>query len=269
MNIFIILKGILIGIAKIIPGLSGAVLMISFNLYDKAIDAITNFVSDVKNNFLFLFNLGLGVVIGIVFFSNILKYFINNYYAYTTSLFIGLILGGVPIIGKNINKNKSNYIFLFISFVLMLLLSISNINNSYIIKNNFLDILIFFISGILEAFGTVVPGISSTALLMIIGIYNIYIDILSNLYDVVYIFNNIGFIASFGIGLFFGIIIVSLLIDYLFKNYKSITFSIIMGISLSSLLLLFINTIFYVNSIYMFIICLFFIFVGYIISIKI
>ena len=129
--------------------------------------------------------------------------------------------------------------------------------------------MIFFISGILEAFGTVVPGISSTALLMIIGIYNIYIDILSNLYDVVYIFNNIGFIASFGIGLFFGIIIVSLLIDYLFKNYKSITFSIIMGISLSSLLLLFINTIFYVNSIYMFIICLFFIFVGYIISIKI
>ena len=268
MNIFIILKGILIGIAKIVPGLSGAVLMISFNLYDKAIDAITNFFCNVKKNFFFLFNLGIGVLIGIVFFSNILKYFINNYYAYTTSLFIGLILGGIPVIGKNINKSKFDCLFFIISFILMLMLSISNVNNSYIIKNNFIDIIIFFISGLLEAFGTVVPGVSSTALLMIVGIYNIYINILSNFYDFEYIIKNISFIVSFGLGLFIGIILISSLVDYLFKNYKSITFSVIMGISLCSLLLLFVNVLFYINSIYMFVICLFFIFIGFIIGIN-
>ena len=85
------LKGILIGIAKIIPGLSGSILMISFNLYDRAINAITNFFSNIKDNFLFLANLTLGIVIGISLFSNILSYFITNYYTYTTSLFIGLI----------------------------------------------------------------------------------------------------------------------------------------------------------------------------------
>lgn len=81
------LKGILIGIAKIIPGLSGSILMISFNLYDRAINAITNFFSNIKDNFLFLANLTLGIVIGISLFSNILSYFITNYYTYTTSLF--------------------------------------------------------------------------------------------------------------------------------------------------------------------------------------
>ena len=109
MNIQIFLKGILIGIAKIIPGLSGSVLMISFNLYDKAIDAITNFFSDVKRNFTFLLNISLGILIGIVMFSNILNYFIKNYYVYTTSLFIGLILGGIPLIlGSASRSRKGN-----------------------------------------------------------------------------------------------------------------------------------------------------------------
>ena len=80
MNIQEFLKGILIGVAKIIPGLSGSVLMISFNLYDKAIDSITNFFKDIKANFLFLANLSIGIIIGIVIFSNILNYFINNYF---------------------------------------------------------------------------------------------------------------------------------------------------------------------------------------------
>ena len=87
-----ILKGIIIGIAKIVPGLSGTVLMISFNLYDKAISAITRFFDNPKSNFKFLLTLFMGVMIGIVFFSKIVSYFINNYYIYTISLFIGLIL---------------------------------------------------------------------------------------------------------------------------------------------------------------------------------
>ena len=269
MNILEIFKGILIGIAKVVPGLSGSVLMISFNLYDKAIDAITNFFDDVKNNFLFLFNLGVGILVGIVFFSNILKYFINNYYAYTISLFMGLIIGGLPVIWKNICKDKVHYSYLIISFFIMFILSLSNVNNSYVIKGNFIDNLVFFVSGLLEAFGTVIPGISSTALLMIVGIYPIYIDILSRLYDISYILSNIYFIVFFGMGLFVGIIFISVIIDYLFKNYKSITFAIIMGVSISSILLLFVNVIFYINSIYMVIISLLFIFIGYLVSSKI
>ena len=83
MDINLILKGIIVGVAKIIPGLSGAVLMISFNLYDRAIDSIVNFFSDVRKNLRFVINFGIGVLIGIIFFSNVINYFISNYYVYT------------------------------------------------------------------------------------------------------------------------------------------------------------------------------------------
>ena len=121
-----ILKGIIIGIAKIIPGLSGTVLMISFNLYDRAIESITSFFDNTKNNFIFLFKLFIGVVIGVVFFSKLVSYFINNYYLYTISLFIGLILGGISVIKKEIKNKKSSYALMFISFLIMLWFSFSN-----------------------------------------------------------------------------------------------------------------------------------------------
>lgn len=269
MNIMLILEGIIVGIAKIIPGLSGAILMISFNIYDRTIDAITNFFSDIKNNLLFIINFGIGVGIGIVCFSNVIYYLINNYYVYTTSLFVGLIMGGIPVIGKNIDNSRNGYIILIVSFVLMIFLSISSINNNYVIKNNSMDTIIFVFAGIVEAFGTVIPGISSTALLMIIGIYNKYIYILSNMYNISSVINNIYFIIPFGIGLLGGLISISLLVDYLFKNYKEYTFSFIMGICLASIVLLIIKILFNITSIYMVFISLLLILIGYIIGIII
>ncbi len=269
MNINEFIKGIIIGVAKIIPGLSGAVIMISFNLYDRAIYALTNFFDDVKKNFLFLFNLSIGIIIGIVLFSKVISYFITNYYTYTTSLFIGLILGGFPIIIKKINKSKSNYIVIFISFLLMFILSISNINNSYAIKNNFIDIIVFFIAGLLEAFGTVVPGVSSTALLMLMGVYNIYISSISNIFNINSITNTLLFFIPFSTGMILGIILITILINYLFKHHYQITFSSILGVSISSILLLIIKVLLTINSIKVFILSLIIVIISYLIMSKI
>ena len=262
MNIQEFLKGILIGVAKIIPGLSGSVLMISFNLYDKAIDSITNFFKDIKANFLFLANLSIGIIIGIVIFSNILSYFINNYYTYTTSLFIGLILGGVPLILQSTQKSKKGYILTIISLTIMSIISLTNINFNYIIQNNFLDSIVFFGGGLLEALGTVVPGISSTALLMLVGIYNIYLEVLSNIFNFHDIIANITFLIPFSLGLLLGIILLSLLINYLFKNYRKLTFSFILGVTLSSILLLLIKVLTNIASIIEIPICIIFLIIG-------
>ena len=269
MNIKEFLKGIIIGIAKIIPGLSGAVLMISFNLYDKAIAAITNFFDDTKNNFFFLFNLSFGIIIGIVMFSNILSFFVNNYYVYTTSLFIGLILGGVPVIFRNTNQKKEDYIIIFISFMIMTLISISNIDNTYVIKNNYIDLLVFFLAGILEAIGTILPGVSSTALLMLVGVYNLFLEVLSNIFNLQFIMRTITFLIPFSIGLLSGVIILSLLINYLFKNYKSLSFSLIFGVSLSSIFLLLVKVINNINNIILIPLSIILLLIGYFITSKI
>ena len=268
MNINELMKGIIIGIAKIIPGLSGAVLMISFNLYDKAIDAITNFFSNPKKNFFFLLNLGIGIIIGIVLFSNVINYFITNYYVYTTSLFIGLILGGVPILKTKITKNCSNLSIIILSFLVMTIISISNINNTYTLQNNYLDTIVFFLSGILEALGTVLPGISSTALLMLIGVYNNYIVTLSNALNPALISQTLFFVIPFSLGLFLGIIGVSLLVNYLFKHYYEKTFSLIIGITLSSIVLLIIKLTDQFLSPISIILSLFLAILGYLIALK-
>ena len=243
--------------------------MISFNLYDRAIYAITNFFENPKKNFVFLANLSLGILIGIVFFSKVISFFINHYYTYTTSLFIGLILGGFPILFKKIDKSKGNYLIMIVSFTIMTILSLSGINNTYTLKHNYIDIIIFFISGLLEALGTVLPGISSTALLMLLGVYNIYITTISNLFNLTLIKETITFLIPFSLGILIGVISITLLVNYLFKHHYQLTFSLILGVSISSVLLLIIKVFIGITSITSLIISIFILSIGYFIMSKI
>ena len=102
----LILKGIIIGIGKIIPGVSGSMLAITLGIYQKIINSINNFLSNEKENFRFLFKLTIGIVISIVLFSNIIFKSFEQYYIITMFFFIGLIIGGFDDIKKNINSKK-------------------------------------------------------------------------------------------------------------------------------------------------------------------
>lgn len=134
------------------------------------------------------------------------------------------------------------------------------------LKNNFLDYLIFFISGFMEAVGTVVPGISSTAILMIIGTYNIIISLIGNITNYSLILSISKVLIPFTLGLIIGIIIMIKAIDILFKKYKSRVYSFILGILLSNVILLIIRTFKdKVNIIELIIGCLF-LFLGILIS---
>ena len=112
--------GIIIGSAMIVPGVSGAVIAVIFGLYDKMINSITNLFKDFKNNFLFLSVLGLGILIGAVWFSNVLMFLYNKNEFVTKLSFIGFILGGVPFLVK---KRKDQllstcyFFFIIISFM--------------------------------------------------------------------------------------------------------------------------------------------------------
>ena len=90
------IKGLIIGIGQIIPGVSGGMLAISLGLYEKGINAISNFFSNVKENLKFLVPIALGIITSILYISKVIKYFLSAYYLPTMLLFIGLIVGGVP-----------------------------------------------------------------------------------------------------------------------------------------------------------------------------
>ena len=222
-------KGFLVGIGKIIPGVSGAVIAMSMGIYDKSIEYICNFKNNKKESIKYLLPIGIGLILSVIFFSKIISFALNRFYLITMLFFIGLIIGGVPLI---INKvQKKNYYITIISFVILFVISISSIDNIYVVKNNLIDMFVFFVSGVVEAIGTVVPGISSTALLMVMGTYNIVITSIGNL-------NNIKVLLPFSVGLFIGLIVVVKIISYLFKRCEKGVYAFVLGVLLSSIVLL-------------------------------
>ena len=184
------LKGIVIGLAFIIPGVSGGTLMVMMKLYDKAINSIVNFTKDIKKNTLFLGTLGLGALAGILIFSKILNYMLLNFECPTKLVFIGLIVGGIPATYKSIIEKKNTkinwYLVLLTLFISIALYIVEKYFVNYSIEEQLLlgkvPFVAICIAGMLYASGKVIPGISGTALLMLIGMYNYLIDMVANLH---------------------------------------------------------------------------------------
>ncbi len=263
----LLLKGIVIGIGKIIPGVSGSMLAISMGIYQQMIDSVNNFLKDIKKNFIFLFKIALGVLISIIFFSNIILSCLNKYYIVTIFFFIGLIFGGFKDIGKQI-KYKNNKIAI-ITLLITLFLGMNSVNKDVNIENSIINFIYFVFVGVVDAITMVIPGISGTATLMMIGAYNKLITTFSNMLIFDLFFENISIMLPFSIGMILGIIFTVKLINYLFKNYKDNTYSSIIGFSISSIILMAIRCI---KTNYTFVALLFaflMLFLGYFISKKI
>ena len=236
------IKGFIIGIGKIIPGVSGAMLAINFKVYEKAINAVTNFFSNWKENLKFLLTLGFGILLSIVVSSKFILYLLSNYKFVTLMFFVGLIIGGTYNFGCNIKYNKKNIIIIGVFLCILLGLSLLNLNNNYVLKNNYIDYIMFFIGGIIEIFSSIVPGISGTSLLMIIGIYQEILKMITNIFNYSYVFNNIGIYLSYGLGMFLSFIFNTYLINYLLNKYKEITYAAIFGLSIASIIFLIVLT---------------------------
>ncbi len=259
--IILYIKGIIIGIGKIIPGVSGALLSIVLKVYDKAIEAVVYFFKNPKKNIVFLLNIGIGILTGIILFSNIINYALNHYYVIIMLFFIGLIIGGIPQIVKEVEKK--DYKYTIIITIILIVISLVNKNTNYIIKNNISDYLIFFLGGIFEALGTVVPGLSSTALLLILGIYNLIIESISNINKLIINYN---ILVPFSIGLLSSIFFISKIMLCLLKKHKKKTYSIILGLILSSIIILIIKTFYVYVNIIQLVIGIIFMIIGIIIS---
>ena len=222
----LLLKGFIIGIAKIIPGVSGALIAISFGIYEKAIKAISNFFENPINNFLFLFPIGLGVLLSISLTSGLILHFINNYYFPTILLFIGLIMGGIPSLIDNINIKKVKFIHILIltlSFSTVFLISLVSGQHFFVeTSNELINFLLFFIIGFIDALTMIIPGISGTAVMMILGCYNLLLNFLSSLTSVAAIFTNIFKVIPYLLGIVLCVIILSKVMTYLFDKKRSI-----------------------------------------------
>mgnify|MGYP003293852006 CR=1 FL=1 len=162
-------KGLIIGLGKIIPGVSGSVLALRLGIYEKIIYSIKGIFKNFKDNSIFLFKLGIGVLISIIIGSKLLQNILSNYYKISILIFSILIISGIP----NLIKRGNNIFYILLGLLISLFpLYLPNIN----IKSNYLFI------GFIESITTIVPGISGTALFISLDVYNDYLYLFSNIY---------------------------------------------------------------------------------------
>ena len=240
-NIILIIKGIVIALANIIPGVSGGTLMITLGVYEQIIDIISHPFKNLKNNWKFILFIGIGLVAGVLGFSKIISYCLDKFPLATPIFFIGLILGGLPLLfrkGKvKDNIKVSNILILLITFGIVLLFTFLKSGDSIVtITTDFKGITLLFLVGMVAASSMIIPGISGSFMLMLLGYYKPIIDTISNLTKFNNLWDNLKILIPFGVGIVVGIVLVAKLIEYLLKRFEIKTYFGVIGFVLASII---------------------------------
>ena len=230
-------KGVFMGIADAMPGVSGGTIALLVGIYEELIGSISNFNINLfrnlkkkgikycwnKINGNFLLSLISGVLLSLVSFVKIFSILIEKYPLFIWSFFLGLILATLFVINRNIKKwDIANFILIFIFAFLTILLSIINPS----ISEN-INLFYILICGIIASSAMILPGISGSLILVILGVYTLIINALNNLeYNIILVFL---------IGCLIGIINFSKIIKWLFHNFRDYTFSIMLGLVIGSI----------------------------------
>lgn len=227
-------QGILIGAGAILPGISSGVLCVIFGIYENLLNCVLSFFKNIKENFKYLFPIGVGSIIGVVLFGNILKYLFFAYPIQIKFIFIGLILGSIPsLIKESTSKVNFKPYYLIFTLITLLLGIFLVILEQKISKFNDTDynFLFLVISGFFMSAGIIIPGVSNTLILMLLGIYELYLDAVSIIY--------LPFLFPLLIGIFLGSIFFMKLTKFLLDKFYPQTFFAIIGFTLGSVFILY------------------------------
>lgn len=220
------LKGLIVGIGGIAPGLSGSVLLVILGLYQKTINAFATLFKNFKKNILFLLPLCIGFGMGAIIFSKIVDFLLNNFEAWTRFTFLGLVIGTIPLFYKEVKKEGfSNKYYLVIIITTILGLSIFSFNSHLFLPITNPNLFQSIILGIAVAGSSIVPGVDSAVILSTLGLYELYVSSLANF--------DLSILIPAGFGLIIGVIVISFIINKLITKFYTMTFSIIFGLFLS------------------------------------
>ena len=246
-NIILVLKGFIMGIANIIPGVSGGTLAITLGIYEKFIDAISHFMKNIKENIMFLLPVVIGMGLSLVTMSNVVSYAFDKLPIPTTLFFMGLVIGGIPLITSKVSKKKDsnktvNYIITFLTFALVIVLAFSNeIFGSGLGNANFENIdltgyILLLLVGMVAAGTMIIPGISGSLVLMLLGYYLPVVDCIKEFTHFKNIGSNFFILGFFGVGVLVGIVLIAKLIEWLLKKYETKTYYGVIGFIVASVI---------------------------------
>ena len=240
-----ILQGMVVGIANIIPGVSGGTMMVAMGLYDRLIHAITHLKSEIKESMKLLIPIFAGAGISIIALSRLFEFLLATWPIPTNFAFCGLIAGSLPFIFKKVKGHKvtvSKIIPFLIFFGVVILMALLGETGgaSADVSFGFVNVLKLFGVGVIAAATMVVPGVSGSMMLMLLGYYDTILKAINDFVDALVKFDmgglatGVGILAPFGIGVVIGIFLIAKLIEFIFSKAEIHAYYGIIGLILAS-----------------------------------
>ncbi|GGA84395.1 DUF368 domain-containing protein [Ornithinibacillus halotolerans] len=232
-----IYRGLIMGASDVIPGVSGGTIAVLLGIYDRLIAAINGlFSKEWKKHLMFLIPLGIGIGTAVLLLSNVIEWLFEHYPGPTQFFFLGLIIGILPYLFAQADVKRNfkvnHYILLLVGFVIVGSMIFLHSNEGAVIEEfTFTTYLFLFFSGFIASAAMILPGISGSFILLVLGVYTTVISAISNL--------ELDIIAVVGIGIVLGIITMSKIINYFLTHFRSGTFAVIIGLVIGSILVIF------------------------------
>ena len=242
-----ILKGILVGLAVLIPGVSGGSMIMTMGIYEQAISITSRDKKVRRAAILFLIPYGVGIVVGILGLAFIIKWLMERYLFETALCFIGMILGSLPMLYKKVKGEKFSLVGVIL-FVLMVVIMIalphlsSKAGGEGRLTMSVTGALMALILGFIGAGTMIVPGISGSMVMLVLGYYNDIIGHITGLKEVVkgglsgaaIPWGHVFALGFFAVGAVLGLLLVSRWIKWLLGHHPVPTYYAIMGLMLAS-----------------------------------
>ena len=233
------------GLANIIPGVSGGTMAVSMGIYDKLIHCLTHLFKEFKESIKFVLPILIGMGIALVGLSFVITPAFEHFPLQTNGLFIGLIVGGLPAVWKKVKGNtiRVSYVLSFLVFF-ALVIGMAAVGEtegkSADMTLSFLSVIKLFFVGVIASATMVIPGVSGSMVLLVIGYYNPIVATIKELVEALVAFNMseilrcCGILIPMGIGVIVGIFAIAKLIEIIFEKFPLQAFWAIIGLIAAS-----------------------------------
>ncbi|MEY8268068.1 DUF368 domain-containing protein [Lachnospiraceae bacterium 64-25] len=240
-----ILKGVVMGTANIIPGVSGGTMAVSMGIYDKLIHCLTHLFKEFKESIKFLIPVAIGMGIALVGLSFIIEPAFAYFPLQTNCLFVGLIVGGLPAVIKKVKGKgvKVSYVIPFLVFfaVVVGMAAIGEQEGAAAdLSFNLWSVIRLFVVGVIASATMVIPGVSGSMMLLLMGYYNPIVASIKNFvkalvaFDVNGILQGCGVLVPMGLGIVVGIFAIAKLIEVIFEKFPIQAYWAIIGLIVAS-----------------------------------
>lgn len=239
------LKGMVMGLANIIPGVSGGTLAVSMGIYDKLIHCLTHLFREFKESIRFVLPIILGMIVALAGLSFVITPAFEHFPLQTNGLFIGLIVGGLPLMfrkvkGSRIRIGHGIVFLIFFAIVIGMAMLGDTEGKAADLSLGLVNVLKLFGVGVIASATMVIPGVSGSMMLLVMGYYNPIVATIKEFVEALVHFNMqeilrcCGILIPMGIGVIVGIFAIAKVIEIIFEKFPVYAYYAIIGLILAS-----------------------------------